>query len=288
MRTTSLLSAAAAALALALPATAAAADNPYAKGPDPTAVGLRTVQGPYPVSQTAAPNAVTVGFGAATVWAPTGPAAAGQKFGAIAIVPGFTEPEAAIKWMGPRFASQGFVVITINTNNIFDQPVTRGHELVQALNYLTTTSAAKDIIDPTRQAVVGHSMGGGGTMEATRIRPTLKAAVALAPWDQTKNWSTLKTPTMIISSENDIIAPISSHAIPFYNSFSADLPKAYLELNNADHFAATKSNTTVAVEGISWLKRFVDDDTRYSQFICPAPVGIPNGALSNFRSSCAF
>jgi pimeloyl-ACP methyl ester carboxylesterase len=288
MRTKSLLGAAAAALTLAVPATAAADANPYAKGPDPTAVGLRTVKGPYDITKTFIPNAVTVGFGAATVWAPTGPAAAGQTFGAIAIVPGFTESEAAVAWMGPRFASQGFVVITINTNNIFDQPVTRGHELVQALNYLTGTSASKGIVDPTRQAVVGHSMGGGGTLEATRIRPTLKAAVALAPWDQTKNWSTLKTPTMIISSENDVIAPISSHAIPFYNSFAPDLPKAYLELNNADHFASTKSNTTVALEGISWLKRFVDDDTRYTQFICPTPLGIPNGALSNFRSNCAF
>ena len=48
--------------------------------------------------------------------------------------------------------------------------------------------------------------------------------------------------------------------------------KVYLELNDAGHSAVTISNTDVATGAISWLKRFVDGDTRYSPFICPGPA----------------
>ena len=56
---------------------------------------------------------------------------------------------------------------------------------------------------------------------------------------------------------------MSSHAQPFYASFPASLPKAYPELAGASHFPHS-SNTTIAQYSICWLKRFVDDDTRYS------------------------
>jgi len=59
--------------------------------------------------------------------------------------------------------------------------------------------------------------------------------------------------------------------------------KAYLELRGASHFAPTSTNTTIAVSSVSWLKRFVDDDTRYDQFLCPPPSST---AISQYRSTC--
>jgi hypothetical protein len=34
---------------------------------------------------------------------------------------------------------------------------------------------------------------------------------------------------------------------------------------------------------IAWLKRWVDNDTRYDQFLCPAPQ---NAGISDIRTSC--
>jgi pimeloyl-ACP methyl ester carboxylesterase len=77
-------------------------------------------------------------------------------------------------------------------------------------------------------------------------------------------------PTLIIGGENDTTAPVASHAEPFYTSLTSAPDKAYLELNNAGHSAPTSANVTIAKYSISWLKRFIDNDTRYEQFhTCP-------------------
>lgn len=89
---------------------------------------------------------------------------------------------------------------------------------------------------------------------------------------------------MIVGAENDTIAPVASHSKPFYNSLPSSLNKAYLELDGASHFAPNISNTTIAKYSISWLKRFIDDDTRYEQFLCPAPQGDRN--ISEYQDTC--
>ena len=40
---------------------------------------------------------------------------------------------------------------------------------------------------------------------------------------------------------------------------------------------------TIAKYSISWLKRFVDNDTRYEQFLCPKPTG---PAIEEYRDTC--
>ncbi|NBE96733.1 alpha/beta hydrolase, partial [Nonomuraea sp. KC401] len=40
---------------------------------------------------------------------------------------------------------------------------------------------------------------------------------------------------------------------------------------------------TMAKSMVSWLKRFVDEDTRYEQFLCPAPSGL---AIEEYRDTC--
>jgi hypothetical protein len=79
------------------------------------------------------------------------------------------------------------------------------------------------------------------------------------------------------------VAPVSSHAEPFYTSLPASSDKAYLELNNASHSAPTSTNVTIAKYSISWLKRFIDNDTRYEQFLCPAPSG---STVQEYRDTC--
>ncbi|MFD1051869.1 alpha/beta hydrolase, partial [Kibdelosporangium lantanae] len=108
---------------------------------------------------------------------------------------------------------------------------------------------------------------------------TVKAGVPLAPWDLTQNWSTVTRPVFIVGAQNDTVAPPSSHAIPFYNSLGGR--KTYLELAGADHFFPTNVNTTVSQGIVSWFKRFVSSDTRFTPFTC----GFTGSAVSNFRSN---
>jgi predicted dienelactone hydrolase len=257
-----------------------AADNPYERGPAPTVASIEAARGTFATATVSVSSAVA-GFGGGTIYYPTTTTAG--TFGAVAISPGFTARQSSISWLGHRIASQGFVVFTIDTNSIYDQPASRGRQLLAALDYLTGQSSVRSRIDATRLAVAGHSMGGGGSLEAANTRSVLQAAIPLTAWHTTKSWPNVRVPTLVIGAENDSIAPVNSHSIPFYNSIPDASEKGYLELNGASHFAPNSSNTTIAKYTISWLKRFVDNDTRYEQFLCPAPS---DNTLSDSRATC--
>lgn len=253
--------------------SASAAKNPYQRGPAPTWESLAAATGSYATTSAKVPAGN--GFGGGTVYYPT--STADGTFGGVVIAPGFTLDAGSIAWLGPRLASRGFVVMTISTNTPFDQPGSRADQLASALTYLTTSSAARTRVDPKRLAVMGHSMGGGGTIEAANDDTTLKAAVSMTPWHTQKTWSAVRTPTLVIGAQNDAIASTSGHAKPLYQGISTQAPKAYLELKGADHFAPTYlGSTTLAQYSIAWLKRWVDDDKRYTTFVTTGLATGPN------------
>ncbi|MFF2774047.1 alpha/beta hydrolase family protein [Streptomyces sp. NPDC058052] len=276
-------SAVAAGLALLLaPGAGAAAGNPYQRGPAPTETSVEALRGPYAVAQSSVSSLAATGFGGGTIYYPT--STSDGTFGAVAISPGFTATQSSVAWLGPRLASQGFVVFVIDTLTTLDQPDSRGRQLLAALDHLTQKSPVRDRVDASRLGVMGHSMGGGGTLEAAKSRPGLKAAVPLTGWNTDKTWPELRTPTLVIGADGDTVAPVATHSEPFYESLPADLDKAYLELNGATHFTPNTSNTTIAKYSLAWLKRFVDDDTRYEQFLCPLPR--PSLTIDEYRGTC--
>jgi predicted dienelactone hydrolase len=273
---------AALALTAGVAAPAPAAANPYERGPAPTTASIEASRGSFATATTTVSRLAVSGFGGGTIYYPTSTTAG--TFGAISIAPGFTATQSSISWLGPRLASQGFVVFTIDTLTTSDQPDSRGRQLLSSLDYLTQQSSVRSRIDSSRLGVVGHSMGGGGTLEAARSRPSLQAAIPLTGWDLTKDWSSLRVPTLVVGAEADTVAPVASHSIPFYTSLPSSLDKAYLELRGASHFAPNSSNTTIAKYTLSWLKRFIDDDTRYEQFLCPIPG--TSTTISDYRGNC--
>ncbi|MFD3550343.1 alpha/beta hydrolase family protein [Streptomyces sp. NPDC058655] len=261
---------------------AQAAANPYERGPAPSTSSIEAARGSYSVSQANVSSLSVSGFGGGTIYYPT--STADGTFGAVVISPGFTASQSSIAWLGPRLASQGFVVFTIDTLTTLDQPDSRGRQLLSALDYLTQRSSVRTRIDSSRLGVMGHSMGGGGTLEAAKSRPSLQAAIPLTGWNTDKTWSEIRTPTLVIGADGDTVAPVGSHSEPFYESLPGSLDKAYLELNGATHFTPNASNTTIAKYSISWLKRFIDDDTRYEQFLCPLPR--PSLTIEEYRGNC--
>ena len=264
------------AIVITLIASAAGCDR---RGPNPTIATISAVTGPFAIETTTVPAGN--GFGGGTIYSPTDTSLG--LWGGVAIVPGYTAYQSSISWYGPRLASQGFVVFTIDTITTLDPPNSRGDQLLAALDYLTTTSSVASRVDPKRLAVMGWSMGGGGSLFAAKNRPALKAAIPLAGFAGVKDFSTVTVPTMLVGCQNDTIAPNADYSLLFYNSLPATTRKAYLEIKAGDHYCVTTPNTIIARSVISWLKRFVDADTRYDQFLCPNPA---DATISNYLSDC--
>lgn len=261
----------------------AAAENPYERGPAPTSSSIEATRGPYAVSTKSISSLAARGFGSGTIHYPS--TTVDGTFGVVAIAPGYTAGESSISWLGTRLASYGFVVITFSTNSPYDQPAARGTQLLAALDQTIADPTVGNRVDPTRQAVVGHSMGGGGTLEAAKTRRSLEAAVPLTGWNLDKTWPEVEAATLVIGAQNDTIAPVGSHSVPFYNSLSTAERKAYLELRGATHFAPNTSNMTIAKYTVAWLKRYVDNDTRYEQFLVPGPSAGLTSPVSAYRIS---
>jgi dienelactone hydrolase len=246
----------------------------YAKGPDPTDASISATTGPFAIQSFTVPRGN--GFGGGTVFYPTAPG----TYGGVAVVPGFTALQSSIRWYGPRIASQGFVVITIDTNSTGDFPASRGTQQNAALRLLTTDSRVSGKVDATRLAAMGWSMGGGGSLEAARSNPNIKAVIPLAPWNTNTSWGSLRAPTMIVQCSSDTIAPNAQHSERFYASLGST-EKAIFAVSGS-HFCVTSPSTAIAKMSISWLKRFLDNDTRYSTFVCRGP----GSGGTNFRSTC--
>lgn len=199
-------------------------------------------------------------------------------FGAIAISPGLNGTWPGIAWLGPRLSSQGFVVFGIETNNLNDSPTSRGAQLLAALDYPTRTSSVRTRVDANRLAVAGHSMGGGGALDAALRRPALKAAIGNAPYLPSGSLAGDRVPTLIYAMQNDtLVTP--ARLTTMYNTIPPATEKAYIEVAGAGHNYIGQPSTTLARTMIPWLKIFLDNDTRYSQFLCPLSTVQPERYL---------
>jgi dienelactone hydrolase len=248
-------------------------------GPTPTKASLEASRGPFTVATT---NLAANGHGGGTIYYPTN---AGAKVGVIAIVPGFVSYQNSINWWGPRLASHGFVVVTIDTLTIYDQPDSRSTQQLKAIDQVValgskSSSPLYNKIDGSRTGVMGWSMGGGGSLISGKNRPSIKAAAPQAPWNSSTNFSALTVPTLIFSCQSDAVAPVAQHANPFYSSMTRN-PKQILEKTLGDHFCHNSANATVGLKGVAWMKRFMDGDTRYTSFACSNPNA---SGFSSFRT----
>jgi predicted dienelactone hydrolase len=272
--------------ALLLPHGAALAAG-YERGPAPTAASLEAA-GPFTVDSFQIGRAVAkaYGYGGATVYFPK---ASGQTFGIVSLTPGFLGFQAVYAPLAERVASHGFVVINLDTNTVFDQPDLRAREMAGAIKQVidlvkTSKTPFAASVDTTRRAVMGHSMGGGGTLAAAVADGTFKAAVPIAPWHTTRSFTADTVPTLIVACEKDLIAPNNLGSDVYYASLSPTLPRGEIEVKGADHLcplslAKAAYRDTVAKSAIAWLKRFLDEDMRYDALV---KGGINDGDYSRF------
>ena len=272
--------------------------NPYQRGPAPTTSSLDATTGPFAVSSVTVSSSAANGYGGGTIYYPN--TTTEGPFAAIAVVPGYLSAQSSIQQWGPRLASWGFVVITIATNSTSDQPASRATQLVAALDQVvgysnSTTHAIRGKVDSTRLGVAGWSMGGGGTLIALDREPTkLKAGMTFAPWNSSStNFSGVNQPALIFACESDGTAPVGLHALPFYNSLPSANDKAFAEINNGSHSCANDPRNNSGLlgrYGVSWMKRFLDNDTRFADYLCGAPHSsiVSGSTYSRYMSTCPY
>ncbi len=246
-----------------------------------------SADGPYAVrAYTSFPE---VGeFADATIYYPLD---AETPVGGVAVSPGFTELQRAINWWGPRLASHGFAVLILDTNEPRDSPELRAEALISAVRLLKAENSRPDSplngrIDVNKMAIMGHSMGGGGTLiAANNYSDEIQAAIPFTPWQPEGDFSQITVPTLVIAGAADRIAAVSDHAWPHYQSLPHSTTRVYLEVAGGNHFLANSSGpdlSTIGRYGIAWLKLYLDGDERYRDFIYGEAQKVDTGKFSRY------
>ena len=222
--------------------------------------------GPLTVASKAIPRQLANGFGGGTIHYPTNAGDCGL-LGGIAVIPGYVSYEASIKWWGPRLASWGFVVITIDTNSIYDDPNSRATQLSAALDHIVSDSTVGAQIDSTRLGAIGWSMGGGGALQLATQRSDVRAIIPQTPYHD-KDYGIMDTPALFITCQNDRIASNKKYSSAFYNHAAG--PKIKIEIKNGSHFCPSYRFNEILLSkpGIAWMHRYINGDTRFDKFLC--------------------
>jgi pimeloyl-ACP methyl ester carboxylesterase len=239
----------------------------YENGPAPTAASAGRARGSFAYTTR---NVNGSGFNSGVLYTPS----TGDRYGAILLIPPFMVNSSALAPQAQLYASNGFVVLAMNANTTADFPAQRAQQGRAALTFLKTQAK----VDASRIGVGGYSMGGGATMEVVSSDSTIKAGVPWVPWNIGRTFPGDRVPTLIIGASGDTVAPMSSHARPFYNSIPSGVPKG-LVTTSGSHFMPSTPPAGARQLALSWMKYFVDGDTRYRPLIAQA-----SGVQATFAS----
>lgn len=243
------------------------------RGDDPTTESA-TRAGPFDVETLSDELRDGPDYGTQTLHVPVG---AEPPFAGVVVVPGFVSPESSIRAWGPFLASHGIVTLTIGTNSGGDPPEVRARALIDGIETLKSEnersgSPVEGAMALDRFAVMGWSMGGGGTLIAANTHPELRAAVSLAAWSPGVQFSDNEVPTLLLAGSADPLAGGQSQG--FFASIPEETPKMLFEVAGGAHDIANNpasADGEIGRYGLSWLKVFLEGDERYRQFLLETP-----------------
>jgi hypothetical protein len=230
----------------------------YQNGPAPTQSSVSAARGPITYTTRTLNGS---GFASGTLYTPSG----NGPYGAIILIPPFLVNASALAPQAQLYASNGFVTLALNANSTSDFPAQRAQQARAALTLLKQQPK----VDASRIGVGGYSMGGGATMEVISSDSTIKAGVPWVPWNIGRTFPNDRVPTLIIGASGDTVAPMGQHATPFYNSIPSGVPKGIVTAPGS-HFMPSTPPAGARQLALSWMKYFVDGDTRYRPFISQA------------------
>ena len=215
-----------------------------------------------------------------------------MPIGGVAIAPGFTEEQRHIDWWGPRLASHGYAVLILDTNEPRDRPDVRADALIAAVGVLKAEnnrggSPLRGRIDVDKMAIIGHSMGGGGTLiAANEHSDEIQAVIDFTPWQPEGVFDNITVPTLVMAGSADRVAEVADHAWLHFQSIPESTTKVYMEIDGGTHYIADSTRgtdlATIGRYGIAWLKLYLDGDERYGGFIYGAQHEPDRGKFSRY------
>ena len=202
--------------------------------------------------------------------------------GAVVMSPGYRGTPEVYDWWGPMLASVGIITAIIETNTAEDNLEQRKNALIAGIELLKRENASEaspltNKIDESQIAIMGHSLGGGASLRAAEeLGDEIKAVVPLTPYccelgqSFEGDLSGVSTPTLIIATADDTIAPPYTHARLLYDSINASTAKVYMEFAEGGHMIPANQGSELETQGkyvYAFLKAHFTGDTKYSDFI---------------------
>ena len=165
-------------------------------------------------------------------------------FPAIAVGHGFVIGAANYDIIAEQLIPFGFVVALVNTETGFAP----SHEnfgldlafVTHALQQesLSSTSLLYNIVSQEREAIIGHSMGGGAAWIAAASDPLIDAIVGLAPAETNPSAiaaaASVNCNTLVFSGSDDSVTPPADNHQPIYDGTSAGC-KTFVSLTGGSH-----------------------------------------------------
>ncbi|GAA1391870.1 hypothetical protein [Luteococcus peritonei] len=208
----------------------------------------------------------------------------------VTMVAGFSDTRQSVRWLAERLASHGLLVQLVDSVTPIDPPTARARALVSAQDFLLTGSPVRTLVDPSRTALWGYSMGGGGALEAAQQLPGLDAVVAVFPWDASPRFPRITAPTLVVSGERDAVAVPAWYADPAYASLTMP-DRAYAMVAQASHPLPSHSTDPRLTElSVAWLVDHLVGSPAAHAWRCPGPqVGVPvagTAGYAQWRATC--
>ena len=170
----------------------------------------------------------------------------------IAVGHGFVIGATNYELIAEQLIPFGFVVALVNTEAGF---APNHQEFGLDLAFVThalqqesqnSTSILYNIVNQEKEAIIGHSMGGGAAWLAATSDPLIDAVVGLAPAETNPSAiaaaASVNCNALVFSGSEDAVTPPSSNHEPIYDATSASC-KTFVSLTGGSHCGFIDSGT---------------------------------------------
>ncbi len=232
-------------------------------GPDPT--GVTSDDGPYDTEYYDI-------SGVGRVYYPTD---AEPPLAGVAVCGGLYNTGPEMRPWGPFYASWGIVTVVTSTGSS-DSPSERAEKLLNAIEALRDEN--DDSSSPLegklsdRFGTSGYSLGGAGTVIASKDDTSLRSSVGLAAYNP--NGNNVQVPTLLLCGASDSTARCSQ-SISAYGDIPSSTPKMLLGISSATHFnwfdPASAGSGTSGAYALAFQKVFLEGDERWKPYLLDEP-----------------
>lgn len=173
-------------------------------------------------------------------------------FPAIAVGHGFVIGAANYDIIAEQLIPFGFIVALVNTEAGF---APNHQEFGLDLAFVThalqqesqnSTSILYNVVNQEKEAIIGHSMGGGAAWIAAASDPLIDAIVGLAPAETNPSAiaaaSSVNCNTLVFSGSDDSVTPPADNHQPIYDGTNAGC-KTFVSLTGGSHCGYINAGT---------------------------------------------